>query len=191
MAQVEHNKIDPELLEDGEHVLWAHDNLAPKKRKAFIRWLLLLASILAGLFSLYMNFSSWQRLKDTLLNLENWHVLGIGVVALALVLIWWIWNWAMDKYWFPKDQSGYYVGMITNQRLVLLNANRGDDYTLFPGDITGVYMDYSNGARALRLELSGGAPEASIITVTAGDLAQTKRMIESGFLATPLESAVT
>jgi hypothetical protein len=171
-----------ELLEDGEHVSWAHESLAPRRNNwkyAYWGGYILLALVMG--YWVFKNIRPWQHFHDVWANPEVWRIIVIGGVAIFAT--WLIQRWAGGKSWIPgnnHEQDEFYVGLISNQRVLLLNANYRDDIILYPGEISGIYLDYSNGARALRLDLSNGEPSVTI--VTSGDIAEVKQLIERGFV---------
>ncbi len=178
MTQDEY-KIDTELLEDGEYVLWAVGNLKPKKKWVYPKWLERMMTIFYYVILFGCLIVSWQVIKN---GRDITQLLGqISAPMFMVLIIMTINMWAKSRGVNLEHQSAYYVGMITNRRLVLFNADRGADHTLYPGDISSVQADFHNGARALRLDLSDG--KSHVTMVTSGNLAKAKQLIESGFLS--------
>lgn len=172
--------VDPELLEDGEHVLWATKGLEGNKRGALFVFGWTILGLLGALFLVYSNFQSLKHFTEVWTNPEVWRVLGIGGLAIAITLM--IQRWAVGKGWISEEQSEFYVGLITNQRLVVFSADHIEEIVLLPGQVKAVNFDYSNGARALSLELTSDAPMPHVTISSAGDIDTAKRMIESGFI---------
>ncbi|MCF6221855.1 MAG: hypothetical protein L3J65_12155 [Robiginitomaculum sp.] len=171
-------KIDTDLLEDGEHVLWAVGNLKPKRTWKYAVWAAMFFGVIAMLLQAYSLQQTWESMQKTWGEAGALRGVVIGMMLAGIIagLV----QFVKRKDKAPEKQSAYYVGMITNHRLVLFNADRGADYTLFPGDISSVNSDYSNGAPALRLDLMNGEPPVTI--VTSANLSKAKQLIESGFL---------
>ncbi len=181
-------RVDPNLLEDGEHVLWAVGNLKPNKKRTFPKWAHKLLIIfyyisLGGLFVL-----SWQAAKNVR-DLPHF-IRQNAVLVPTVILILGISNWLNRKGKSLKQQSEYYVGLITSQRLVLYSASREQDIVIRPGEVIGIKRDYSNGAPALKLTLTTSAPLPNVTIATAGDLGQARSLIENGFMNTHYKSDI-
>jgi len=171
-------KIDSDLLEDGEHVLWSVGNFKPKIKWKYAVWFTMFFGVIAMLFQVYSMQQTWENMQKTWGEATALRAAVIGLIVMGVIVG--IVRLSKRKNLVPEKQSAYYVGMITNHRVVLFNADRGADYTLFPGDILRVNSDYNNGAPALRLDLMNGEPPVTI--VTSANLSKAKQFIESGFL---------
>lgn len=173
-------RIDPDLLEDGEHVLWAVGDLTPKREWKYAAWGGILFVLLFGIYEIYASAQAWEFFKNGWQNPKVLWMVIWGISASAIV---WAANlWAKRKGISPEQQSEYYVGLITNQRLVLYSADRAPEIVIRPGEVTGIKQDYSNGAPALKLDLKAGAPLSSVTIVTSADLTKAKMLIENGFM---------
>jgi len=173
-------KIDPNLLEDGEHVLWAQEDIAPRKSWKYAYWIIVALGILANGYRVFVDVQSWQHFTEVWTDPEGWRFFGIS--AVAIFAVWMFLNWAIGKGWTLKQQSEHYVGMITNNRLVLHSAVQKENIILWRGDIETVQLDYSNGARALRLALSDNATIPQVVITTSGDILAAKKLIEDRFI---------
>ncbi|MCF6275903.1 MAG: hypothetical protein L3J05_09090 [Robiginitomaculum sp.] len=112
-------RVDPELLEDGEHVLWAIGDLTPKKQWKYAVWGGVLFALCFGIYQVYAGVQVWEFLKG---EWQDPKILWVLVLGLGVSIIVWVANiWDKHKGISPEQQSEYYVGMITNQRLVLFH----------------------------------------------------------------------
>ena len=185
-------KVDSDLLEDGEHVLWAFGDLAPKRPWKYPLWVSALFLLIFGVFEVYNATKTWDYLKEAWSDPEVLKMLVIGLlIPLVILLVGLIVRKrANAKGLRPGQQSEYYVGMITNSRLVLYSAAREQDIVLRRGDIETVHLDYSNGARALRLVLSEDAALSQIIITTSADILSAKKLIEDCFIRNQVADSV-
>jgi len=170
--------VDTELLEDGEHVLWAFGDLAPKKSWKYSLWVSALLILLFGTVQVYNAVKTWESLKES--SQELWGMIAIGILV-TLIGLGAIMRGNRKKP-RPEQQSEYFVGMITNKRMVLYSATREQDIVLRRGDIEEAHLDYSNGARALRLDLSKNSALAQVVFTTSGDILTAKKLLEDRFI---------
>ena len=172
--------VDAEFLEDGEYVLWAFGDLTPKKPWKYAVWGSILFALIYGSFQVYSTLNAWETWQGAWSRLA---IIGLIAVVIIANIVGLIRNKSTKgKGHYPKQQSEYFVGMVTNNRLVLYSADREQDIILRRGDVKSVHLDYSNGARALRLELMANAVLPRVVITTSGDITAAKKLIEDGFL---------
>ena len=179
--------VAPQFLQGGETVLWASYGLEKKKIFGYPYWVTVTIGVLAALYSAY-SYSGWLKGIKIFADPRMYSVyvvFGLSMIAVAIIL-----KIAKQKGWvkegahslIPEIQKGYYVAMITDQRIALFGTGLDEGFDLCAGDIEALQYDYSNGGRVIKLELVSGMGLSAVNIESTRDLAVAKQLIEDRFI---------